>query len=103
MRGDLAALAAVHRRLAEELALRGFPREQRPFSPHLTLARLRAPLTDADARRLRLLLQESSAWEAAPIPVVRLSVMMSELGRPAARYTPLAVYPLGSIAQDTIH
>ncbi|MBI1885218.1 MAG: RNA 2',3'-cyclic phosphodiesterase, partial [Chloroflexi bacterium] len=35
--GDVSRLAEVQRRLEERLAATGFPREERPFSPHLTL------------------------------------------------------------------
>lgn len=34
-------LAALQQAVEEELAAQGFPREARPFSPHLTLARVR--------------------------------------------------------------
>src|SRR5258708_903223 len=40
--GKLHALAETQRALADELAARGFAREERPFAPHLTLVRLNA-------------------------------------------------------------
>ena len=45
------ALGALARRVDDACAGLGFPRERRPFSPHLTIARLRDSATDADRRR----------------------------------------------------
>src|ERR1700738_155084 len=42
-------LALLHRTLEDECAKAGFPREPRPFHPHLTIARIRKP---QDSRRL---------------------------------------------------
>jgi 2'-5' RNA ligase len=97
LRGDLARLGALHEALAAALAARGFPREQRPFAPHLTLARLRDPLGVAELGRLAALLQESGRRGAAGarISVRELSVMKSELRREGARYTRLHAAPLG--------
>ena len=53
--GDTEALAALARRVDDACANVGFPREQRPFSPHLTLARLRdrASADESPTRRNR--------------------------------------------------
>lgn len=96
--GETAKLTAVQETLARELERCGFAREDRPFAPHLTLARLKgriAPQTlgallrevEAPARR--------TAGEGR-MRVERLSVMKSELARPAAIYTCLAEYTLGN-------
>lgn len=91
--GETRSLLALQRRLADALEALGFPREQRPFSPHLTLARLKRPLDDAAAQRLRAAL-------AGPPPaptrwrVDDLRVMRSELAATSARYTTLSVAPL---------
>ena len=73
------ALAAVQRRLARGLASRGFELEARRFIPHVTLAR-RVPEPEA-----RPALFEAPAVER----VGALSLMRSELGRGAPRYTEL--------------
>ena len=73
------ALAAVQRRLARGLASRGFELEARRFIPHVTLAR-RVPELEA-----RPALFEAPAVER----VGALSLMRSELGRGAPRYTEL--------------
>jgi RNA 2',3'-cyclic 3'-phosphodiesterase len=47
-RAELVALGAA---LQRELAMRGFPEEERPLSPHLTLARARDPRGSKEAAR----------------------------------------------------
>ncbi len=99
--GNVRRLIALHVALAAELEARGFPHEARPFSPHLTLARLRAPLTAPELGRLTSLLgptAKDSPQAEVPIPVDHIDVMKSELLRPAARYTCLR-----SVALDGGH
>jgi 2'-5' RNA ligase len=95
--GNVRRLSELQAALASALEARGFPREERPFSPHLTLARLRTPLGPPELARLREMLRGAGArTTAAPprIPADHLSVMKSELLRPAARYTCLRAIPL---------
>lgn len=98
--GETAKLLALQKALAEELERRGFPREERPFAPHLTLARLKERLAPES---LGALLREMEAprrhregGSGGGMRVERLSVMKSELARPAAIYTCLAEYALGT-------
>lgn len=91
--GDIAALGNLQDRLATELELRGFPHEDRPFSPHLTLARIKEPLPLDAARTLPDLLRSAPA-EHGTWQVHELCVMKSELARSGARYTCLHAYPL---------
>ena len=92
--GEVAQLGALQSTLADALAARGFPREARPFAPHLTLARIKKPLSDDALTALARLQGESApdaTWQADAI-----SVMKSELLRPAARYTTLSRWPLAA-------
>ena len=95
--GETRSLLALQRRLAAALEAEGFPREQRPFSPHLTLARLKRPLDAAARQRLDKLLaspaSKPASWEAR-WRVADLRVMRSELAATGARYTALSVAPL---------
>ena len=92
--GDVAALRHAQRILASELDQRGFSSQEHPFSPHLTLARVKerlpAPELIALQQRANTPLAHTASWT-----VTTLDVMKSELVRPAARYTTLASYPLG--------
>lgn len=90
--GETARLLALQASVADELSARGFPREARPFAPHLTLARIKKPLSDGSLNSLTHALggpAENVSWQADAV-----SVMKSELLRPAARYTALSRWPL---------
>jgi RNA 2',3'-cyclic 3'-phosphodiesterase len=81
-------LQQVHRELSRELELRGFEVEKRPFSPHLTLARLKQQLTPDAHQRLQRILHSRLAGSSSTIyPVNTLCVMKSELSRAGAKYT----------------
>ena len=81
-------LQQVHRVLSRELELRGFEVEKRPFSPHLTLARLKQPLSTEAQQRLQHLLHSKQAGASSSIyHVSSLCVMKSELFRTGAKYT----------------
>jgi 2'-5' RNA ligase len=83
-------LALLARRLEDECAREGFAREERPFHPHLTIARLRAP---EGARRLVAFHQEMG-FEAQGFEVTRLILIRSELGPGGSRYTELSQHNL---------
>jgi RNA 2',3'-cyclic 3'-phosphodiesterase len=86
---ELTALAV---RLEDGLVARGWPREDRPFRPHLTLAR--ADGIPGAGRAVDALAAAAATLDAA-WTADRLVVYRSELGRGPARYLPLAVVPLG--------
>lgn len=89
-------LQLLHQQLSLELTQRGFEIDTRPFSPHLTLARIKAPLKSEEQQRLLRLLAEQDRLPHSPLVRVRyLSVMKSELLRTGARYTALRDIPLG--------
>jgi 2'-5' RNA ligase len=92
--GDVRALMAVQRRLAHALEARGFPPEERPFAPHLTLARLKDRLDSDALQRLSSLVRAPSPAKA-PLPVRSLAVMKSELHHTGAVYTRLRECPFG--------
>lgn len=76
-----------------ELAPLGFPPEDRGFSPHLTLARVRPE----SARALAGPLAEAVAAVKAPraiIHVAELSLMLSKMGPGGSVYTRLEGFPL---------
>ena len=93
--GAIPALLRLQAALARRLEAAGFPREERPFAPHLTLARFKQPLDSAALQRLTSILAAPTVAET-PFAIESLSVMKSELLRPAARYTCLRTCPLGA-------
>lgn len=85
-------LAFMHNALEAECAALNFPRESRPFKPHLTLARIRSP---QGARELATA-HRAIPFEPQRFKVSELIVMRSELSPGGSRYTPLSRHRLGS-------
>jgi 2'-5' RNA ligase len=85
-------LIRLYDAVEEELVSAGFPRETRPFSPHLTLGRVRV---DRSSARLGEALA-GAEFDAAPFPVTEVTVMKSDLKGSGAVYTPIAKLKLRS-------
>jgi RNA 2',3'-cyclic 3'-phosphodiesterase len=66
----------------------GFPSESRPWTAHVTVARLREP---GDVSRVLPLTLEPVAF-----PIEAVTLFRSRLGRPAPRYEAIAVIPFGA-------
>lgn len=90
-------LHRLFERAEGELTARGFPPEERSFSPHITLARARDTAGQSDKREIGedLRRAQSRRPPAGGWQVHALVVMRSDLGREGPRYTPLAACPLG--------
>ena len=83
-------LQRLHSILTKELELRSFEVDKRPFSPHLTLARVKQRLSPYEQQSLqRLLHSKQAAVSSPPYWVDHLIVMKSELSRMGARYISL--------------
>lgn len=91
LRDETNRLAALYERLEEECARENFPREARPFHPHITIARIRIP--NASARHLAAL-HRATEFEPATFNVNEFVVMQSQLGTGGSRYTPLSRHVL---------
>jgi 2'-5' RNA ligase len=93
--GDLAALHTLQAGVEGKIAPLGFPTEQRPFSPHLTLGRSDKAATGSQ----RAAIGATVAAMTAPTPVTwqvsRLALIRSELLPTGARYTALQHIELG--------
>ena len=85
----LATLAAD---LEAGLQPHGFPRENRPFVPHLTLARVKARPPES----LRELLTRHAKTQFGRTNIDQVEFIRSELGPEGSRYTVLAAAPIGS-------
>jgi 2'-5' RNA ligase len=103
--GNLQPLLDLQARLVERLAQKGFPPEERAYAPHLTLARIKSPLSQPELAGLRQVIPAAAGghWSSPPepksdqtlpeIPVAHLSVMKSELTREGSQYTRLYLCP----------
>lgn len=76
-------LVAMQQRIETELHARGFVREERPFSPHLTIGRVRSPRGLA---KLTELVREMT-FETEPFTVTRAAVVKSDLKPDGPLYT----------------
>jgi 2'-5' RNA ligase len=92
VRGDVDALATLQRRVARELTTLGFRGDAKPFSPHLTLGRVKDDRDPALREVLALLSSEALVCES--FPVTDIILMKSDLDPRGARYTPLHRTPL---------
>ncbi len=86
--------------LRQELAGRNLPTDNRPFSPHLTLARFKKPLTIPEQRQLEALLTERQPRfdQRELYTVTAFEVMKSELSRSGAHYSVVQKCPLATQA-----
>ena len=79
-------LGKLQHALEQECAQAGFAPEQRPFHPHLTIARLRKP----HGSRQLAAVHEELGFEAETVPVSALAVVRSELRSGGSRHTVIA-------------
>lgn len=90
VRDSTGRLAQLHHDLEDRCSLNGFEREERPFHPHLTIARLRSP---GEARELG---QVHSQLGFTPVEmlVTELIVFRSEPGPQGSRYSAISKHEL---------
>jgi RNA 2',3'-cyclic 3'-phosphodiesterase len=84
--GDLAPLATLHAAIEEVMAGLGFKREDRKFTPHLTLARIRQGRPQS---KLQTALEEIRDTGLPAFEVAGVSFMKSDLLPSGAVYTEL--------------
>jgi 2'-5' RNA ligase len=92
--GDTTALASLADSVDEALCAVGFPREKRPYSAHLTLARVREDALAEDRARMHAMLKRQPPPPPAELQVRYCSLMESTLKPGGAVYAQLATFPL---------
>jgi len=88
--GEVDKLSQLQHRIDSNLAPLGFTAESRPFTPHLTLARLRDRSLPDEQQRLGQLISETRFESAYTIEVDSISLMKSQLTREGALYSQLS-------------
>ena len=83
-------LSALQERLENEYAAEGFPKEDRAYRPHLTIARIRRP---EGARRLADAHLEMQ-FPASEVELNELIVFRSELSPKGSKYTAVSKHPI---------
>jgi len=84
--GEVDKLGEFQQRLESNLAHLGFAPESRPFTPHLTLARLRNQVSLDERQRFGQLIAETR-FDAGSIKVDAINLMRSQLTREGAIYS----------------
>jgi 2'-5' RNA ligase len=90
IKGDMDNLHSLQKSLEGGLAEEGFPPEGRPFTPHLTLARLGEKASSAERQALGEIIYHLKLESALALEVRSFNLMRSQLTRGGAIYTQLA-------------
>lgn len=90
IRGEVDKLVAWQQRIDNGLAPLGFAKETRPFTPHLTLARLREGVSPRDRRDFGELVMKTPTEVNYKVRVSSLILMRSQLLPGGAVYSRLA-------------
>jgi len=90
MNGDVPRLLLFQQGLEAELGRIGFPAEERPFRPHLTLARIKSPRGLAGLERA---LEKGEEYGAGEFTASGIALIRSELTPRGAMYTKLKWFP----------
>ena len=85
--GEVDLLRQLQQRIESKLAPLGFAPESRPFTPHLTLARLRDRASLDERQRFGQLIAASGFEEIYSFSVGSLDLMKSQLTREGAVYS----------------
>ncbi len=91
--GDVEKLAAMQKQLDADFTGIGFPKEDRPFRAHLTLARIKDPRAAVGIDKA---LQKYRDFSTGVFFVRELILFQSKLTPQGALYTRLATFPLES-------
>jgi len=86
-----ASLKRLRNAVEDELAREGFPREEKSFSPHLTIGRVRSPRNAAKVAEELI----GAGFETEVFRAEELIVMRSDLNPRGSVYTPQSVVKLG--------
>ena len=100
LRGETATLSVLQENIESALIPLGFPPENRAFSPHLTLGRVREKASPGERRSLGQAVASSKVASREPFPVDSLSLMRSTLTREGAVYSRLYSVALREVEQE---
>jgi 2'-5' RNA ligase len=93
--GEMDRLSRLQQNIDSALAALGFAKEERPFVPHLTLARIREGASPPERRSFGELVGSTTFEDKYPVEVEAIRLMRSQLTPAGAIYTCLSVVGLG--------
>ena len=82
-----AALASLQRGLESAAARLGYESETRPFSPHLTIGRVRQQVRASDQQQIRAALERTQVGDLGAAAVTAVHLFKSDLKPSGAEYT----------------
>ncbi len=94
--GDIETAARLADQIDQACAALGFPRETRPFSPHLTLGRVKRDIRPSDQQFVGEMVNTTQVGELGRFRVERVSLMKSDLRPTGSVYTQLSAVELSS-------
>jgi 2'-5' RNA ligase len=98
--GELDKLSRLQQSIDSALAALGFAKEERPFVPHLTLARIREGASPLERRSFGELVGSTIFEDKYHVEVEAISLMRSQLTPAGAIYTCLSVVELGHLGKS---
>jgi 2'-5' RNA ligase len=93
--GEMDQLSGLQQNIDSALAALGFAKEERPFVPHLTLARIREGASPPERRSFGELVGSTTFEDKYPVEVEAIRLMKSQLTPAGAIYTCLSEVGLG--------
>ena len=93
--GDIERLALLQKRIDVQLSPLGFKPENRPFTPHLTIARIRDRASSEERRQFGLIIKDTAFDTPLTVDVKSVHLMKSQLTREGPIYSSLASASLG--------
>ncbi|MCJ7668926.1 MAG: RNA 2',3'-cyclic phosphodiesterase [Dehalococcoidia bacterium] len=93
--GEVDKLSGLQQNIDSALAALGFAKEERPFVPHLTLARIREGASPPERRSFGELVGSTIFEDKYPVAVETIRLMRSQLTPAGAIYTCLSTVGLG--------
>jgi len=92
--GEIDKLLSLQRNIDSALTPLGFAKEERPFVPHLTLARIKERAAPVERKSFGELVMSTSSETSYPFDVAAVSLMRSQLTPAGAIYTRLSATKL---------
>jgi len=89
-----AGLEALQHGIEAAAATLGYPNERRPFSPHLTIGRVKQNVNSASMQKIRIALEETKVGSLGTNQVNAVHLFKSDLNPTGAVYTRLFTAPL---------
>ncbi|OGN88472.1 MAG: 2'-5' RNA ligase [Chloroflexi bacterium RBG_13_46_9] len=88
-KGDLDKLTYLQKQIESNMEQLGFTREDRDFTPHLTIGRVRDYASPDDRKKIGQILSQTAFASAQVITVGSVNLMKSQLTNTGAIYTRL--------------